>query len=166
MRDITKRKKERLLKKLTRRLAFLKQRLVRWQNYRFSAFGRELGVKPDTPCVLYVRHNRRKLLRACVGPKPKHRGRLCICHACDDRRCVHPEHLFWGTCSDNTRDAVLKRRFVGKHIPDLEKKVRQTEAKIATTFDRIVKLVVALEQGDSYDRMRIRDGERRPWQEG
>jgi hypothetical protein len=48
-----------------------------------------------------------------VGPIPEG---MYICHRCDVRCCVNPDHLFVGTHTDNVRDAVRKKRMYNQRL--------------------------------------------------
>lgn len=90
------------------------------------------------------------------GPIP---DGMCVCHKCDNRLCVRPDHLFLGTQQDNVADMIKKNRLARGESRGMswlkepqireirriyaEGKLTQTEiaALVGTTSDNISRIV-------------------------
>lgn len=60
---------------------------------------------------------------------------ICLCHVCDNRICVNPDHLFLGTKGDNNKDRDRKlrqahgiRQWKAKLNPEIVKTIRASSS--------------------------------------
>jgi len=53
---------------------------------------------------------------------------MCVCHSCDNKKCIAPQHLWLGTYKDNMQDMVKKGRHRGNTG---QKLIEETKLKIS-----------------------------------
>jgi len=81
---------------------------------------------------------------------------LFVCHHCDNRRCVRPDHLFLGTSLDNVRDMIAKGR--SRH-PNPPPHPGELHGQARLTASQVIEMRRAYAAGEgSYAQMAARFG--------
>lgn len=82
------------------------------------------------------------------GPIPEG---LFVCHSCDVRLCINPEHLWLGTCADNQKDMVEKgRALTGSRNPQAKLTLEDVENIRVRVASGEIQRRVAEDYGISY----------------
>lgn len=75
---------------------------------------------------------------------------LLVCHKCDVRHCVNPNHLFLGTHKDNTQDMVAKGRYLGGFKTGYTKGKKHWNVKL--TEEKVAEIRRIYQKGKAYQR--------------
>jgi HNH endonuclease len=96
------------------------------------------GIDWSNYCTINKEYGHRLVYRLVNGPIKE--GYI-ICHKCDRKGCINPDHLFQGTDSDNHRDSVNKGRAYKRYLFKFNKNKKELEKlKERDKWKRLVRL--------------------------
>lgn len=70
---------------------------------------RQAHLRLEESCIEiggYDSREYRGLLAHHLGTTIPTKKKIVLCHACNNHKCSNPRHLYWGTYSENNRDAI------------------------------------------------------------
>lgn len=122
-------------------------------------FDQKYIPEPNSGCWLWISTIKKNGYGQMSGNRLAHRvsyeihvseipAGMQVCHRCDTRSCVNPNHLFLGTTQDNTADRHAKGRSVSGEARGVTKLTRQQAAAVLASGEGTKEL--ATRYGVSY----------------
>jgi hypothetical protein len=86
---------------------------------------------------------------------------MCVCHACDNRWCSNPKHLFFGSALDNQNDKVAKNRhakgeqqghskLTAEIITEIRSRANESYRTLCQEFDLVPSTVYRIWRNESW----------------
>lgn len=93
----------------------------------FSREQRRSHLDLNEPCLemcesaANIHHVCRGILAYFLGTTVPFGRMIYACHACNNRRCSNPKHMYWGTPADNLKDQIENGTFATLPVRMIEK---------------------------------------------